>query len=365
MRRYLSGRAPRLGFTLIELLVVIAIIAVLIALLVPAVQKVRESAARTQSTNNLKQLALAMHSFHDVKGCLPNNGTDQYTWWDFGPPWNQAPPRPQMAEACSWIYQILPYIEQTNLYDNWNYTTAIPTLMDPMRGGTGLTAIAFNPGGNWWSSDGFAQTGPVTDYAANAMVIGSAMNTDSKYGNGKWDQGPPSIWTQFRRTLPHITDGTSETILLGVKAMSTQVYNKRGPHKVTWSNGTQHDSNDHPVAASGVWAAFGLMRAYSPDSMNWMAGNNPGNVLYDDYIPGNLYKFSPGFNNGGWMKWTYDVVQDGQDVDEWNRFGSPYSGGCPLAMADGSVRSISYGITYQNYIPLLTPNGGEAVSQTD
>ena len=71
-------RRMRDGFTLIELLVVIAIIAILIALLVPAVQKVREAAARTQSTNNLKQLALAMHSFHDAKKRLPDNGTSRF-----------------------------------------------------------------------------------------------------------------------------------------------------------------------------------------------------------------------------------------------------------------------------------------------
>ena len=94
----------RSGFTLIELLVVIAIIGVLIGLLLPAVQKVREAAARTQCTNNMKQLALGCHSYHDVHRKLPANYGCCYT---SGPYW-------------SWIAMILPYIEQTNLYEGGN-----------------------------------------------------------------------------------------------------------------------------------------------------------------------------------------------------------------------------------------------------
>src|SRR5437867_9850057 len=94
-------RQQRQGFTLVELLVVIAILAILIGLLVPAVQKVREAAARIQCQNNLKQLGLGMHNFHDAYKVLPYCRTGGH------------------SQDNTWAVILLPYIEQGSLYTTW------------------------------------------------------------------------------------------------------------------------------------------------------------------------------------------------------------------------------------------------------
>ena len=245
-------RTRRKGFTLIELLVVIAIIAVLIGLLLPAVQKVREAAARTQSVNNLKQLGLAMHNYQDSVGMLPHNGTWNYCGWVWGPPWNDITMRPAVAEGCSWAYKILPYVEQSALYSNWNYNVPIKVFLDPMRGGSGVSHVPFTGSG-----DSIYDAGAVSDYAANGMVIGSGLNTIAMAGSGQpnfpqdtWASGPKG-WQMYKRTIQTISDGSSNTVLVGLKAMAIQAYEKRGNWFFTLSNGATRESYDWPIAAPG------------------------------------------------------------------------------------------------------------------
>src|ERR1035438_10170424 len=114
-----SSSAWRRSSDLIELLVVIAIIAILIALLVPAVQKVREAAARTQCINNLKQIGIALHSFHDANkrlpvGCAP----------DTNPPLPTAGGTVTASGGSSWKVLILPYVEQGPIYSSWSFTAS-------------------------------------------------------------------------------------------------------------------------------------------------------------------------------------------------------------------------------------------------
>ena len=345
----------RKAFTLIELLVVIAIIAILIGLLLPAVQKVREAAARMQSTNNLKQLALGMHNYQDSQGSLPNNGAWNNVWWA---PWiggNDAMPKPSNGDGLSWGIKILPFIEQGNLFNNWSTTTPIKAFMDPSRGGTGLSSNLWNGDRN--DGDSLRAAGATTDYAINLCLVGSAMNPIAAGTSPpKWDTGEPGF-NRYKRRIELIADGSSNTILVGTKALATNAYDKRGAYEYTRTdNGTLRKTEDEPIAFAGPGIP-GSCRSITPGTVDWM-WNDAGDRTIVKGVPTGL--------PSGWEAWfsnMFVLERDRPNLDAWNRWGSPYSGGVLFGMADGSVRSLSYSTPWQTVSAFVTPSGGEVVSE--
>jgi prepilin-type N-terminal cleavage/methylation domain-containing protein/prepilin-type processing-associated H-X9-DG protein len=308
--KFTGANTPRLarrrrdGFTLIELLVVIAIIAILIALLVPAVQKVREAAARISCTNNLKQIGLGLHQHHDSYGFFPSNGG--YITGDPDTPyviktsgtggtnarWGLADPkRPGRNQPGSWAFAILPYVEQGDLFkaapDNGTHGVPIPVYICPSRRPLqawniphpdpflGAGRIDDGAGRNPWSS---------TDYAANQRVI---------------DNRPKVM------RIAEITDGTSNTILIGEKSMDPRGY------------------------TSGSW-------------------------YWDQPV------FSGG--SGGTARMGTYTYLDAIGVPFPDHWGSAHPGAAQYLFGDGSVRTISYSVPNTEVLKMLTPSSGEVIN---
>jgi prepilin-type N-terminal cleavage/methylation domain-containing protein len=307
MIHFPATRGRTSGFTLIELLVVIAIIAILIALLLPAVQKVRESAARIQCANNLKQIGLAVHNYHDTSKSLP-------------------PAALGGDGEVSWAVLILPFIEQDPLYRQWNlnlrYTyyrhpagvvgAQISIYYCPSRRSPPQLSVSGDTLPPWGGSPG-----ALGDYAGNGGNT-TAVWDDPRSGPGvllyaDTTFGPNNTVASWRSMIAFkdVTDGLSNTLLIGEKHVLINAFGQQAAGDNSIYNG---DDIRTIVRVAGRQTPGPIDRPFAASPT-------------DSYRP-----------------------------DE--RFGSYHIGGCQFALCDGSVRLLQNTIDIETLTRLAMRNDG-------
>ena len=394
MKLCLSSRLRR-GFTLLELLVVVSIIAVLAAMLFPAIQRLRETANRVKCVNNLHQIGLAMTSHFTTQQCFPMNGEVinnggpypygltsypgsplKYTYmWGMGNP--QLAPKRQTG---SWAYAILSHMEETNAFatpfdpfnqNNSGYSQAMTVFMCPSRG---RAAPQFNPGSDtfwgpktWTFNQKWAQPPATiastqllnlnwakTDYAGNYLMMPNVNTPDlRRFSDRPPAPVPPLLGgaANYPITPSDITDGASNTILVGEKAVAIGAYDTGG---WVW---------DEPIFAGGSGGTSrGVPPLISPARQLATTGETDANK-YTPFYDGACelaFPFMP-FYYPSFLVPDNDPNNDGLMVAGHfhfaNNWGSAHFGGVNFLFADGSVRTFQYNVDRALFQGLLTPAG--------
>jgi prepilin-type N-terminal cleavage/methylation domain-containing protein len=326
----MNHRRSRSGFTLVELLVVIAIIGVLVALLLPAVQAAREAARRMSCSNNLKQLALALHNYHDVHKTFPSlsQGTNSAA----------VPERDSNYGGLSGIVFMLPFMEQTALYERFGQPQGSPNAVYPAWGPVPWYGWNFLPhraqvptllcpsdGGGTFRTNPYSYQGD-TNYNFN--------HGDHPGGNWAGDSSPRGLFGQYSFVkFGEIADGTSNTL-----AMSEHVIGKDGEVTIHGAYVAKNDwtttLEQNPAANCYIYKGSGSMIIDSAPKerlrgTNWCWG---GMVItgFTTILPPNSVGCTNGSSEWGW--------QNIMPPD------SNHPTGVNAARADGSVDFINNGI---------------------
>ncbi len=344
------------GFTLIELLVVIAIIAVLIALLLPAVQQAREAARRTECKNNLKQLGLALHNYESTFACFPAEK------WDFSPP---AVP---VYWASSWTQMILPYLDQTSMYNQYNPNlswdnpaqlavtgTDIKAFMCPSAPSQRLGGMDFGtgsangtsapvstkggfvvPAGGYGRADYMALSGVrFSLYYVTSTPSPPAMILSSTLDN-RW---PCAMHSTEITRIAQISDGMSNTMMICEAAGRPGFY---------FGSSKKRDPNKAPGDGYG-WADIGNSGAIDGATADGLITNSAKKPTVVGNLPTCTAAQCPG-----------NVFINANNNSEFFSF---HTGGAQVLMADGSVRFVSENISAVTLGAALTRNAGDVVGE--
>jgi prepilin-type N-terminal cleavage/methylation domain-containing protein/prepilin-type processing-associated H-X9-DG protein len=331
------ARRPRAGFTLIELLVVIGVIGILAGLVLPAVQAAREAARRAQCANNLKQLGLAIHAYHDAHGAFPVALTGRSD--------------PPYGGYYSPLVRLLPYLDQRSLYDAINFDTgtqpieipfAIPLFLD--RNVFNHTAMSTQVDLFLCPSDGgpFEETG--NNYRANSGVGYSVTTgiTRPDSGNGMFPE-----WNTT--SIAHVTDGLSHTAAFSERLRGSGQTDRLVPHRDSLPlEGTPFTVDlllkSCQVSATGPWREHIFDR-----NGRWWFFMGRAQTSYNHAQPPN--------GSIPDCLWPATAVPVGMTTA---RSGHP--GGVHVLMGDGSVRFASDATETRVWWAFGTRNGGEVVN---
>ena len=328
------------GFTLIELLVVIAIIAILIGLLLPAVQKVREAAARSKCTNNLKQLALAGHAYHDANKELPP-GTRSQTDNAYPGPKSAVPSVAGIAQPGewfndhSWYVPILPYMEQQNVYNQYNLKVSISAgvNMAPRQAKIKTFECPSDIGlqENEFGSDTWARVR--SNYVCNWGNTNYIQGSKTDGANTLTFGGAPFSFVKGQK-FTDLSDGTSNTLMFSETLVVGPEPGWGGP------------LSDVSIASSGQ----GFMGFYAPN----LKGCDEVARAYPQPSARNGRPGAAGAING-------DCGSVGTDVSSYAAR-SKHTGGVVASMCDGSVRFVSNSVDIQTWRNASTARGGETAN---